>query len=164
MSEIKDNDVIQAHKRFAVELFNHTWELYDKKERSRSDDEEMLNSAHASAYHWSQLKDVIGEERYKQSFPRAEYLISRVNWALGNAEASLRHAERSLEYCEEYGIADFDLAFAYEALARAHSLTGNQKERDRYVELAKKASDDIKKKEEKDAFLSELASVPSSPS
>lgn len=120
----------------------------------------MLNAAHASAFHWSKLKGSVDEERYKQSFPRAEYLISRVNWVLRRSQAALLHAKRSLEFCEEAGIGDFDIAFAYEALARASSLAGDAKERDKYITPAKEAAEQIKGKEDKEAFLSELSTVP----
>ena len=33
------------------------------------------------------------------------------------------HAQRCLECCESAGIGDWDLAYAYEALARAHAVS-----------------------------------------
>ena len=154
------NFTIEAHKKFAVELFNRTWELYDKKDRNKLEEDEMLHAAHASAYHWSKLQDVVDDLRYKKSYARAEHLLSRVNWVLQRDQACLIHAKRTLEFCEEHRMGDYDLAFAYEALARAYSMTDNTAERDAYIELAKKATQDIEKKEDKDFFLSELASVP----
>lgn len=156
----EENFTIEAHKKFAVELFNRTWELHDKKDRTKLENDEMLHAAHASAYHWSKLGKVVGEERFKQSFARAEYLLSRVNWALEHPEACLVHAKRSFEFCTEHNIGDFDLAFAYEAMARAYAMTGNDAERNKYIELAKNAAEDIEKKEDKNYLLSELASVP----
>jgi hypothetical protein len=159
MAEEKE-PIIEAHKKFAADLFNKTWALYDKKDRTALEDREMLNAAYASAYHWSMLEGAVNERRYKESFPRAEYLISRVNWALGHKDAGIEHARRSLEFCQEWGIGDFDLAFAYEALARAYSLAGDAAERNKYFELASNAAGQIEKKEDRDAFLAELATVP----
>ena len=42
--------------------------------------------------------------------------------------AGLHHARRVLEICEEHGIGDWDLAFAYEALARAHAAGGRRRQ------------------------------------
>ena len=38
------------------------------------------------------------------------------------------HARRCLAICEEHGIADWDIAFAWEAIARAASVAGDEKE------------------------------------
>jgi len=42
----------EEHKKFAVALFNLTWSLLDKKDRTREEDDKMLNAAHASRFHW----------------------------------------------------------------------------------------------------------------
>lgn len=62
ITEDKKVMIIEAHKTFAAGLFNKTWELYDKKDRTRLEDEEMLYAAHASAYHWSRLEDAVDED------------------------------------------------------------------------------------------------------
>ena len=41
------------HRQLGVDLYNYTWTLLEKEDRTRDDDDEMLNSTHASAYHWS---------------------------------------------------------------------------------------------------------------
>jgi len=45
--------------------------------------------------------------------------VSRVYAVLGRAEPARHHAQRVLDVCLENGIGDWDLGFAYEALARA---------------------------------------------
>ena len=42
-----------THRSLASSLFNHTWTLLDKKNRTPEDDIEMMHCAHASRYHWS---------------------------------------------------------------------------------------------------------------
>ena len=34
-------------------IFNQTWTLMEKPDRTREDDDEMLHAAHASRYHWA---------------------------------------------------------------------------------------------------------------
>lgn len=75
------------------------------------------------------------------------------------AEPALYHGQRALEICQANGIADFDIAFAYEALARANAVAGNQPERDRYVELARAAADGIAKEDDRKYFLDQLETV-----
>src|SRR5260370_16984351 len=43
----------EFHRKVAVECFNKTWDYFEKKERTLSDEQTMLNLAHSSRYHWS---------------------------------------------------------------------------------------------------------------
>ncbi len=151
---------LEWHRKMAVQLFNLTWNLIDKGEnRSQEENDDMIHSAHASRYHWT---IVVNSEEYPKAGPmnleRGDWQISRVYALLKRPEAALYHAQRCLEICEENNIGDFDIAFAYEAKARALSLAGN-KNASKFIEKAKKAANAIAKKEDRDYFLSELASI-----
>ncbi len=113
----------------------------------------MINAAHASRYHWS----VIGEP---VNLARGDWQISRVYAVLGRAEPALYHAYRSLEVIQAEGIADFDLAFAFEAVARGHAVAGDGLESQRFVELARTAGEAIEQQDDRDGFFGELATVP----
>jgi hypothetical protein len=80
---------------------------------------------------------------------------------LGRAEPALFHAQECLEICQEHGYGDFDLAFAYEAVARAHAVAGDAAERDKYFKLAQEAGEQIAKEDDKQYFFAELNTVPS---
>ena len=142
----------EIHKKIAINLFNKTWDLLDKKQRTIFENDEMIHSAHASRYHWG----VIGEPI---NFERGEWQISRVYATLGKSESAIYHAQRCLDICKENNIGDFDIAFAFEALARAHAIAGNKEEYKNYLELAKKAGEKIIKKEDKEYFFSELKNI-----
>jgi hypothetical protein len=109
--------VSSAHRQLGVDLFNRTWELIG----SREDDDLMVHCAHASAYHWAAAPECGPENR-----ARSEWQLSRVYALVGRPEAALTHAERCLQWCTENGLADWDLAYAHEALARAHRLAGDE--------------------------------------
>jgi hypothetical protein len=115
-------------RQIGVELFNATWRLIE----SRADDELMLHMAHASAYHWAVAPECLPENR-----ARGEWLVSRVSALCGLVDAARLHAERCLDWCERHGLADWDLAFAYEALARAAALARDSEECARFVERAR---------------------------
>jgi hypothetical protein len=142
-----------THRRLAANLFNRAWDLLDTSDRTQEQIDEMISAAHASRYHWS----VVGEP---VNLARGEWQISRVYSVLRRAEPALYHAYRSLEIVEAEGIADFDLAFAYEALARAHAVAGDSLESQRYLELARTAGEAIAQQDDRDGFFSELATVP----
>lgn len=73
--------------------------------------------------------------------------------------AALYHAERCLAICTENGIADFDIAFAYEAMARAYAVAGEAEKSQEYVDLAEKAAQEIEEEGNRDYFLSELGTI-----
>lgn len=47
----------QDHKKLSADCFNRTWELLDKKERTKEDDGRMTSLAHASLAHWRMRED-----------------------------------------------------------------------------------------------------------
>ena len=79
---------------------------------------------------------------------------------LNRPQPALYHATRCLEICTENEIKDFDIAFAYEAMARAHAAAGEKSECERYIGLAKDAGEQIEDKDSRDMFFSELETVP----
>jgi hypothetical protein len=116
------------HRQWGVDLFNATWDLI----KSRDDDDLMLHKAHASAYHWSQAPECTPANR-----ARAEWLVSRVSALAGLPDAARRHAESCLHWCEDNDIGDWDLAFAYEALARAAKAGGDDAAAERFTAQAR---------------------------
>jgi hypothetical protein len=147
--------VSQAQRRqLAVELFNHVWTMLELPDRTSEQDDEMIHAAHASRYHWSQVGT-------SANLGRGEWQVSRVYVVLGRSEPALYHAGRCLAYVEQGdGVEDWDLPFAYEALARAHAIAGDAAESDRYEVLAREAGEGIADDEDRDHFLSELATLP----
>jgi hypothetical protein len=106
-------------RRLAVDLFNEVWRLMERNDRTPADDDRMLHAAHASRHHW-------GEVGRPENLARGEWQISRVYTVLGRAEPALHHARRCLDVCTDNGIGDWDLAYAHEALARAHATAGDR--------------------------------------
>jgi hypothetical protein len=105
-------------RRLAASLFNGTWELLERPDRSPAEDDRMVHMAHASRFHWEDVGTPA-------NIARGEWQCSRVYAVLGRAEPALHHAQRVLTVCQDNGIGDFDLGYAYEALARAHAVAGN---------------------------------------
>ena len=142
----------EFHKKMGVDLFNGTWDFLDKTERTPDEDLQMVHMAHASRYHWGQVGTPL-------NFERGEWQISRVYAVLNRAEPALFHAQKCLEICQEHSYGDFDLAFAYEAVARAHAIAGNVAERDEHLKLAQEAGAQIAKEGDKEYFISELGTI-----
>jgi hypothetical protein len=142
----------EIHRKFAIDLFNLTWSLLDKKDRTLEEDDKMIHAAHASRFHWGEIGTPL-------EFERGEWQISRVYSVLKRSEPALYHAKRCLEICKKNNIGDLDIAFAYEALARAYAVDGLKAQCEENLELARKTGQQIKKEEDRNYFLSELKTV-----
>ncbi|WP_423408116.1 hypothetical protein AABM38_21025 [Heyndrickxia sp. MSNUG] len=141
-----------THKKMAIDLFNLTWDLIEKQDRTEAEDDTMLYAANASRYHWG----IVGSPL---NFARGEWQISRVYAILDRAEPALHHANKSLKHCLEHDLGDFDLGFAYEALARANAVKGNLAEQERNLELALQTAARIDKEENKNWLLKNIDGV-----
>ena len=140
-----------ARRQLAVDLFNHVWTLMQTPDRTREQDTEMIHAAHASRHHWGEVGTPV-------NFARGEWQVSRVYTVLGRPEPAIWHARRCLEHCEANGIGDWDLAYAYEALARAHGLAGDD-EAEQWKAKARTAGDAIAEREEREHFDEDYATL-----
>jgi hypothetical protein len=154
MAKKLDTKILEFHEKMAKDCFNKTWDLLDKSERNQEEENEMVHTAHASRYHWGVL--VNNEKGTPVNLQRGEWQIAHVYTVIKRAEPALYHAKTCLRVTEDHDIGDFDLAFAYECMARAMALAKNKDDFERYFKLAKDASQKIKQKEDREFFLEEL--------
>jgi len=144
-----------TRRKLAVDLFNHTWTLLETADRTPEQDDEMTHAAHASRYHWGEIED--GQPVH---LARGEWQCSRVYAVLGRAEPALWHAGRCLAIVESAGIADFDLAAAYEAMARASLAAADLEAVAAWKARATAALDGIADKDDREIIEGDLATLP----
>ena len=114
----------------------------------------MIHASHASRHHWAEVGTGA-------NLARGEWQISRVYCVLGRAEPALYHAHRCLAYVlEGDGTEDWDLPFAYEALARATAVAGDASESARYEQLARESGAAIADEDDREHLLEALATLP----
>jgi DNA-binding transcriptional MerR regulator len=142
------------NRRIGIALFNATWTLMEKENRTRDENDTMLHMAHASRHHWA----ASGTDA--AHLARGEWQCSRVYAVLGRAEPCLHHAQRVLDLCQENGVGDFDLAFGYEALARGHAVAGNAEQARAYTKQALAAAEDIAEEDDRELLLGDLETIP----
>jgi tetratricopeptide (TPR) repeat protein len=143
----------ETQKKIGIELFNYVWTLLEKQDRNQRESDRMIDAAHASRLFWEEVGEPVNHAR-------GEWQISRAYATAGRAEPALHHAERCLGLCEEHGIGDFDLAYAYEALARAHGIAGEAETAARYEEQAREAAERIAEQDDRDLLFSDLETLP----
>ena len=138
-------------RRLAANLFNRTWELLTKEERTPEEDDRLIHIAHASRFHW-------GEVGTAANLARGEWMCSRVYADLGRAEPALHHAERCLAYVDSYPseMDDWDLPYAHEALARAHLVEGDETAARRHAKEARRLGEAIAEEEDRELLLGDL--------
>lgn len=152
MTEEPDFDIQTAHKHFAVSCFNQAWELMEKPNRSAAEDEQMIRLNYASLWHWTQRDDCS-----PRNLSVGYWQASRIYVLLGQAENARRYAQLCLDASLEEG--PFYLGYAYEALARAASVIGNQTEMEAYLAEARRLAEAISDVEEKQMLSTDLDTI-----
>lgn len=127
-----DDAAGEWHRQLGIQANNSIWELLTKPDRTPEEDEDMVCRAYASMYHWTRAA-----RRGPENAVRGEYMLARVQAALGRGDLALHHAQRCLDGALAAGLADFDLAYAHEARARALEAAGRPAEADDAFALAK---------------------------
>ena len=153
MSDRPSDDERQAwHKRFASECNNRAWEL-STAARGAAADREMLDAAHAAAWHW----DEIGTELNRM---RATMLLAEVHALLGAGERALAYAEEMRAYFLARESADWEIALAHAIHAHAAHAAGRAAEhRDAYA-LAEAALAAIADDEDRAIVAATFARIP----
>ncbi|MBN1453212.1 MAG: hypothetical protein JW963_19520 [Anaerolineales bacterium] len=151
MSKEKTFTESEAQLHFAKQFNGKTWELLDKQERTREENELLVEYAHASLAHWR----VAGTGVHLQ---RGVWMLVRINIVLRNTQVALQYAQRCLELTEQYKnlLSDFDFAFAYECMARTQALAGNQAEAQKYIAMADKTGAAIEDEEDRQIFFDDF--------
>ena len=142
-------EVAKAHRWFGMDLNNSTMDALDAGLVTPASCEPYIHAAHASCYHWMQVGTVANHAR-------GEFAVASVYAAAGLGEAALRHARRYLELIEANPelMADWDYAFAYDALSRAYTAAGETDAARHAKGQAQVAGNAIVDEEDRSYFLS----------
>src|SRR4051812_7203181 len=143
----------QGQRKAAADLFNYPWTLLEKGDGTERESDLMIHAAHASRFFWEEIGEPVNHAR-------GEWQIARVYAVLDRPEPALFHAGRCLQIVDEHGIGDFDVACAYEALARAHAVAGEREAARRYEGLGREAAQRIEDADDRDLVLADLDALP----
>ena len=149
----EDGDARQWHRRFAIELFNRSWDLLERPDRSPDDDAEMLAAAFGSAYHWGRVG--TAENR-----ALADHQISKVASHVGQPALALHYARRALEAIEIGRFGHWQVAAAYEGMARACAAAGDAAGRDYWVQRCTIALGAVPDAADRSVVAEQLLNVP----
>jgi DNA-binding transcriptional MerR regulator len=146
-----------THRRIGIALFNHTWTLLEKADRTPAEIDEMIHAAHASRFHWEH-----GDGLRTVNLARGEWQCSRVYAALGRGEPAVWHARRCLAYVEAAGedVDAWDAPAAYEALSRAYAIAGDRAAATDWKQRAVVATAAIADQDEREIIENDIATLP----
>ncbi len=145
-------DLAAGHRHFSAACFNGVWELIDKPDRSPDEDRTMVSMAHASLYHWQQRTDCTS-----RSLSIGYWQLSRVYALVDDAHHARLYGRLCLTYSEKEG--PFYLGNAYEALARAALLSGDQEHGRQGLELARQQAAMITDAAERELLENDLKTL-----
>jgi hypothetical protein len=145
----------EAHRSLGAGLFNRTWDLLAIEERTQEQDDDLIDTAHASAWHWRQVGTTANAAR-------GHWLCSRVYAVLGRGEPAVHHARRATEILAGggEGIEDWDAAAAAEAMSRALGVAGDVAGAAAWRAKAVDALDDIADAEERAVIERDVETLP----
>lgn len=145
-----------TRRALAIGLYDRTMDLLQVPDRTADQDDDLIHAAHASRHHWGEVGGPL-------NLARGEWLCSRVYATLGRSEPALWHARRCLELLEGTAAADradWDLAAAYEAMARSLAAAGDEAGRDAWVGRARAALADVADPDDRAVIDQDLATIP----
>lgn len=151
MSETEKMTLVEASRKFAVNANQQVWLYLEMSTRTPAQDEEMLLAAYASLYHWNQVGTIVNTQR-------GYWLLAHVYAVLSQPNPSRRYAEICHEITRQYpdDMKDFDMAYAFEALARAHAMQGDQKTASEFYGKAQQAGMIIADEEDRKIFFGDF--------
>lgn len=150
-----DFDQEAAHRFYSAECFNAAWRLIDMEQRTPDQDQEMIQLNQASIWHWTQRPDCTDK-----NLSIGYWQASRIYAILGQGDNALRYGHLCLDFSSTDEVGPFYLAYAYEALARAALMTGEEDQMEQSLEKAKGALKQIEDEDERSMVQSDLDTIP----
>jgi hypothetical protein len=141
----------EAHEMFAKTFNGRVWELLEQPERNPTEDEELMLAHSASFYHWRHVGTAVHEQRGRWLFSRIFTVLDRPEDALEQAEMCMALTKANPE-----AMADFDVAYAHEALARSHAQLGHHKIAGEHFARAREHGEAIADAEDQEIFMGDL--------
>ncbi len=145
-------DIAAVHRHFAAACFNRAWELLDQPERTPAENDDLLLTAMASLWHWSQRSDCL-----PRNLAVGYWQVSRIHAELGNGLEARRYAARAALHAS--GEPPFFMAYAHEALARAGQVLKDSAAVERHVAEARRLLEQVTLPEERQLLEADLATL-----
>ncbi|QDT31067.1 hypothetical protein [Thalassoglobus polymorphus] len=146
-------DVAAAHRWFAIECNNGSWDLVEAESRTETQIEEMLHLAHAARFHWQHAGTEL-------NLLKADLLLATAYCIAKRPENGLVYASHARAHLNSIKDANpFDHACLAGASALAHQLAGQEQQAAQARNEFKQRLEEIDDSSEKELLL-QLYPVP----
>jgi hypothetical protein len=153
MPQPETADLSQWQRFFAMQGNNRAWKLAAAA-RDAAGTADMLDAAHASAWHWK----AIGTEHHRM---RAHMLLAEVHALLGHGATAMGYATQMHGYfLGRNDTPDWELAFTHAIHAHAAHAAGDLDAHRSSYRLAEAAVGSIKDEEDRAIVLETFRNVP----
>jgi hypothetical protein len=122
--------------------------------RTEKENDAMLQLCLSSLWHWTQREDCTST-----NLSIGYWQVSRVYALMRQVDNARYYGERCLEASLAEGVEAYYRGVAFEALARAEAVAGNQDRMENYLLQAHLIADTLADPEEKKMLLSDLATI-----
>ncbi|NWG32995.1 MAG: hypothetical protein HXY42_01020 [Chloroflexi bacterium] len=154
MADTPNFDIQQAHQFFSADCFNKTWDNIEKNgARSYEENMEMLHTAIASLWHWSQRQDVTA-----RNLSIGHWQVARVYCLIQQPHNARRYGLLALQFAKE-AFSAFLCGYAYETLARAEMLANNRVAMKVYREKAQEMLEQIEDEKDRQLLAKDLETI-----
>jgi hypothetical protein len=147
------DELAKSHRWHAVECNNRAWQLADQAHRSPAEDAELLDAAHAAAFHWR----LVGNEL---NMVRAQMLLAHAHAAVKSGVLAQQYAFQSHAYFICHETADWELAFSHAIVAHAAWAAGDAAAHRDHYQQAARLGEKIADAEEKEIFFGTFKTIP----
>ena len=151
MGDTPEFDVEAAHGYFSADCFNKVWALLDKPKRTLQEDQEMVQLCLASVWHWTEREDCTDT-----NMSIGYWQVSRVYATVGLSDEARRYGQLCLAASNGPDILPFYLGYAYEALARAELVAGNEERAREQLAESHRIAEALPNPDAKKQLLAEL--------
>lgn len=148
------SELNKYNKYFAIQCFNDTWGILDKAEKSEEDIEMALHLSHVSFWHWLKVEDHTDE-----NVSIGYWMLSRVYAVAKKGKTALYYGNKCLDISLKSDLPPFSKAYAYEALARAYSIKGDEEAKKEALDNANKYAAEVKEEEDRNMLLGDLKTI-----
>jgi len=154
MAKNPDFDLQAAHRYFATYCFNQTWDYIDRPGLTSQEEEVMLSLSLISLWHWTQRQDCT-----PTNLSVGYWQVARVFALLRQADNARHYGELCLEASQMDGVEPFYKGYAYEALARAEAVSGDRRQKDHFILMARQAAAEVMEAEDRNQLLKDLETI-----
>jgi Tfp pilus assembly protein PilF len=144
---------IDVHRKLGSVTNNRSWNLIESAELTPEEAEELLVTAMASVYHWTEVGDL-------EKFPARDLVAAAALLKLGLTTVSEGFVKRAFEALSQPDRAEWEQAFAFAIHAWYAGLIGDTESANRHYERAKEIGEGMPDPEDRMIFFNTFDIIP----